>query len=102
MLDGEDAIAPGDEAAAAAMDVAADMLADADWGDGGAASLRFYRPPGLDLETTVRDLYTLLWRLRERTAGQARFRSMASSFPRSSTQRRSTSSTTCSSDAEAL
>ncbi|HEX6869223.1 MAG TPA: aldolase/citrate lyase family protein, partial [Candidatus Limnocylindrales bacterium] len=30
----------------------------------GAASLRFFRPPGFGLETTVRDLHTLLWRLR--------------------------------------
>lgn len=68
MLDGEDAIAPGDETAARAMAVAAETLARADWGDAaGSASLRFYRPAGLNLETTVRDLYTLLWRLRERT-----------------------------------
>lgn len=66
MLDGEDAIAPGDEVAARAMAVAAEILAEADWGSAGAASLRFYRPPGFNLETTVRDLYTLLWRLRER------------------------------------
>jgi citrate lyase beta subunit len=68
MLDGEDAIAPGDAVAARAMAVAADTLVDADWGEAaGAPSLRFYRPPGFNLETTVRDLYTLLWRLRERT-----------------------------------
>ena len=73
MLDGEDAIAPGDAAAAEAMNVAAGLLAEADWGDGGAASLRFYRPPGLNMETTVRDLYTLLWRLRDRTDGKAPF-----------------------------
>lgn len=67
MLDGEDAIAPGDEVAARAMAIAAEILTDADWGDAsGAPSLRFYRPPGFNLETTVRDLYTLLWRLRER------------------------------------
>jgi citrate lyase subunit beta/citryl-CoA lyase len=67
MLDGEDAIAPGDEMAARAMTVAAETFAEADWGDAeGAPSLRFYRPPGFNLETTVRDLYTLLWRLRER------------------------------------
>ena len=68
MLDGEDAIAPGDEIAARALAVAADTFTDADWGTSGPApSLRFYRPPGLALDTTVRDLYTLLWRLRERT-----------------------------------
>lgn len=66
MLDGEDAIPPGDGAAARALAVAADTFATADWGDAGAASLRFYRPPGFNLDTTVRDLYTLLWRLRER------------------------------------
>jgi citrate lyase beta subunit len=66
MLDGEDAIAPGDDAAARALAVAADVFADADWGSTGSGSLRFYRPPGFNLDTTVRDLYTLLWRLRER------------------------------------
>lgn len=66
MLDGEDAIAPGDAVAARALAAAADVLVDADWTGGGAGTLRFYRPPGFDLETTVRDLYTLLWRLRDR------------------------------------
>jgi citrate lyase subunit beta/citryl-CoA lyase len=70
MLDGEDAIAPGDDVAARAVEIASETLADADWGAAGAGSLRFYRPPGLNLETTVRDLYTLLWRLRERTEGR--------------------------------
>lgn len=73
MLDGEDAIAPGDEVATRAMTVAADVLVEADWGMAGAGSLRFYRPPGFNLETTVRDLYTLLWRLRERTGGPDTF-----------------------------
>ena len=83
MLDGEDAIAPGDAAAIRALAVAAETFADADWGDAaGAPSLRFYRPPGFNLETTVRDLYTLLWRLRERTAAGRPSRSTASSFPK--------------------
>ena len=73
MLDGEDAIAPGEEAAARGLTVAADTFAGASWGDAAAASLRFYRPTGLDLDTTVRDLYTLLWRLRERTLGADAF-----------------------------
>ena len=64
MLDGEDAIAPGDDVAARGLAIAADTLIEADWGDLGAASLRFYRPTGFNLETTVRDLYTLLWRVR--------------------------------------
>lgn len=68
MLDGEDAIAPGDEVAARALAVAADTFIDADWGTAGPTpSLRFYRPPGFAIETSVRDLYALLWRLRERT-----------------------------------
>jgi len=66
MLDGEDAIAPGDDTAARAMAVAAETFVEADWGIGGGSSLRFYRPAGLNLETTVRDLYTLLWRVREK------------------------------------
>jgi citrate lyase subunit beta/citryl-CoA lyase len=73
MLDGEDAIAPSELAAERGLRVAADTFADADWGDGGAATLRFYRPPGFNLETTVRDLYTLLWRLRARVEDPARF-----------------------------
>ncbi|MEO5885716.1 MAG: aldolase/citrate lyase family protein, partial [Candidatus Limnocylindrales bacterium] len=73
MLDGEDAIAPGDESAARGLTVGAETFASADWGDGGAASLRFFRPPGFNLDTTVRDLYTLLWRLRERVTDPAAF-----------------------------
>ena len=74
MLDGEDAIAPGDAVAQRALAVAADTFASADWGTATATpSLRFYRPPGLALDTTVRDLYTLLWRLRERTDDPAAF-----------------------------
>ena len=74
MLDGEDAIAPGDAVAQRAIAVAADTFATADWGIGTRSpSLRFYRPPGLAVETAVRDLYTLLWRLRERTDDAATF-----------------------------
>ncbi|HYN70569.1 MAG TPA: aldolase/citrate lyase family protein [Candidatus Eisenbacteria bacterium] len=68
MLDGEDAIALRDDVAARGLAVAADILVEADWG-GPAGSLRFFRPPGLNLESTVRDLYTLLWQLRARTRG---------------------------------
>lgn len=74
MLDGEDAIAPGDAVAQRALAVAADTFVTADWGTATATpSLRFYRPPGLALDTTIRDLYTLLWRLRERTEDVAAF-----------------------------
>lgn len=74
MLDAEDAIAPGDEVAARALAVAADTFATADWGAATATpSLRFYRPPGFAMETTVRDLYTIFWRLRERIDDPAAF-----------------------------
>ena len=47
---------------------AADVLSTADWSGGGPRSLRFYRPPGLNLETTARELYGLLWALVERSS----------------------------------
>jgi citrate lyase beta subunit len=74
MLDGEDAIAPGEAVAQRATAVAVDTLVSADWATGTRSpSLRFYRPPGLAIDTSVRDLYTLLWRLRERTEDVAAF-----------------------------
>ena len=68
----------------------------ADWSGGGPRSLRFYRPPGLNLETTARELYGLLWALAERVDRRHASRSTASCSPRSSTPRRSTWSTACS------
>lgn len=74
MLDGEDAIAPGEEIAQRALEVAADTFVSGDWGAATPTpTLRFYRPPGFAIDTTVRDLYTLLWRLRERTEDPAAF-----------------------------
>ncbi|MEW5991631.1 MAG: aldolase/citrate lyase family protein [Chloroflexota bacterium] len=67
MLDGEDAIAPTDEASLRGLEVAVETLTGANWGNATETpSLRFYRPPGFNLDTTIRDLYSLLWRLRER------------------------------------
>jgi len=66
MLDGEDAMPPGDAAARRALAVAADTFAGADWGPSATRTLRFYRPPGFNLDTGVRDLYALLWELRRR------------------------------------
>ncbi len=68
MLDAEDALASTDQAAELGRRGAADVLATADWSGGGPRTLRFYRPPGLNLETTARELYGLLWRLAERSA----------------------------------
>ena len=68
MLDAEDALALTDEAAERGRRSATNVLSDADWSGGGPRSLRFYRPPGLNLETTARELYGLLWSLAERSA----------------------------------
>lgn len=65
VLDGEDGIAPDVDTAARATSAAADVLARADWGPNGMETLRFYRPPGLAVEGSIRDLYTLLWTLRQ-------------------------------------
>jgi len=67
MLDAEDALALTDEAVEQARTDAADVLLDADWSGGGPRTLRFYRPPGLALGSTPRELYGLLWRLTERS-----------------------------------
>jgi citrate lyase subunit beta/citryl-CoA lyase len=67
MLDAEDALALTDAAVEQARTDAADVLLDADWSGGGPRTLRFYRPPGLALGSTPRELYGLLWRLSERS-----------------------------------
>ncbi len=71
MLDAEDALALTDDAAARARVEAANVLVDADWSGGGPRTLRFYRPPGLNLETTFQELYSLLWALVERCGPDA-------------------------------
>lgn len=67
MLDAEDALALTEAAVEQARADAADVLLDADWSGGGPRTLRFYRPPGLALGSTARELYGLLWRLTERS-----------------------------------
>lgn len=68
MLDGEDAQALREDVTQQGLKNAADLLLEADWG--GTTTLRFFRPPGFDLPTSVRDLYTVLWSLRERSTPQ--------------------------------
>lgn len=68
MLDAEDALALTDAAVQQARADAVDVLRDADWSGGGARTLRFYRPPGLELGSTARELFSLLWHLVERSA----------------------------------
>ncbi len=65
MLDGEDAQALRDDVTEQGLRSAAAILRDADWTGGGPPTLRFFRPPGFNLETTVHDLYTVLWSLAE-------------------------------------
>jgi citrate lyase beta subunit len=67
MLDAEDALALTDEAVAQARSDTVEVLTGADWSGGGPATLRFYRPPGLALGSTARELYSLLWSLVERS-----------------------------------
>jgi citrate lyase subunit beta/citryl-CoA lyase len=69
MLDAEDALALTDEAARRGLEGAIRVLAEADWSGGGPPTLRFFRPPGLNLDTTFRELYGLLWALAERSDG---------------------------------
>ncbi|MFN8624028.1 MAG: aldolase/citrate lyase family protein [Chloroflexota bacterium] len=71
MLDAEDALALTEEAAERGRQGAVDVLATADWSGGGPQTLRFFRPPGLNLETTFRELYSLLWALVERCGPDA-------------------------------
>jgi citrate lyase subunit beta/citryl-CoA lyase len=71
MLDAEDALALTDEAAARGRAGAVEVLAGADWSGGGPPTLRFFRPPGLGLGTTVRELYGLLRALVERCGPEA-------------------------------
>src|SRR5581483_8223976 len=57
VLDGEDALAPGAEVAARGRETAVRVLREGAWA---AATLRFYRPPGLDQAEAARDLIAVL------------------------------------------
>ena len=96
MLDAEDALALTDEAVELARHDAADVLLDADWSGGGPRSLRFYRPPGLALETRQPGSCTACCGGSPSAPPTAPSRSTASCSPRSSIPRRSTWSTGCS------
>jgi citrate lyase beta subunit len=68
MLDGEDAQALREDVTQLGLKNAADLLVQADWG---SSTLRFFRPPGFDLPTSVRDLSTVLWSIGERSTPQS-------------------------------
>ncbi len=61
MLDGEDAQALRDDVVTQGLANAASLVTGADWSGGGPATLRFFRPPGFALGSTVRDLYSVMW-----------------------------------------
>jgi citrate lyase beta subunit len=69
MLDLEDAIVPGDEAAARGVAVAVDVLAEADRGGGGATSLRAIRPPRIVDPGSAAIVASVLAGLRARSSG---------------------------------
>ena len=68
MLDGEDAQALRDDVTEAGLREAASTLAEADWSGDGPPSLRTFRPPGIALGSTARDLAAVLGALAERGA----------------------------------
>jgi citrate lyase beta subunit len=71
MVDAEDALAHTQAAAEQARIDAVDVLSAPPVSLGGAPTLRFFRPPGLELGTTARELYSLLWGLVERNGPDA-------------------------------
>lgn len=70
VLDGEDAQALRADVTERGLQAAASVLRKADWAGDGPPALRFFRPPGFDLETTAHDLFRLLWALAAGTPEQ--------------------------------
>jgi citrate lyase beta subunit len=66
MVDAEDALAHTDAAVAQARIDAVEIIGAEVPGGHGLPSLRFFRPPGLALGSTPRELYSVLWGLVER------------------------------------
>jgi citrate lyase beta subunit len=66
MIDAEDALAHTASAAEQARADAIDVLSAPPTTELGPPSLRFFRPPGLGLGTTARELFPVLWGLVER------------------------------------
>jgi citrate lyase beta subunit len=70
VLDGEDAQAPGPEAAAAGVRNTVTLLGNADGAPDPAPPLRFYRPPGLEEPSALATIGALLRALAERSSGE--------------------------------
>ena len=66
MVDAEDALADTPESVERGRADAIEVLGHADAAGDGPRTLRFFRPPGLNLETTASELYAVLWGLVER------------------------------------
>jgi citrate lyase subunit beta/citryl-CoA lyase len=71
MVDAEDALADTPESVEQGRADAIAVLAHPEPEMDGPRSLRFFRPPGLNLETTARELYAVLWGLVERSGPDA-------------------------------
>jgi len=71
MVDAEDALADTDAATRQARIDAIDVLSAAAPEEAAAPTLRFFRPPGLELGSTARELFSLLWGLVERNGPDA-------------------------------
>jgi citrate lyase beta subunit len=71
MVDAEDALADTPESVERGRADAIDVLSHEDPDDGGPRTLRFFRPPGLNLETTASELYAVLWGFVERCGPDA-------------------------------
>jgi citrate lyase beta subunit len=71
MVDAEDALADTPEAVERGRADAIAVLAHEEPDAAGPRSLRFFRPPGLNLETTASELDAVLWGLVERTGPDA-------------------------------
>ena len=71
MVDAEDALALTETATAQARADAVDALSAPVPPGFGTATLRFFRPPGLGLGSTARELYSVLWGLVERSGPEA-------------------------------
>lgn len=71
MVDAEDALAHTDAATLQARIDAVDVISAPQPSGQVAPTLRFFRPPGLELGNTARELYSLLWGLVERSGPEA-------------------------------
>jgi citrate lyase beta subunit len=71
MVDAEDALADTPESVERGRADAIDVLTHEEPNGAGPRSLRFFRPPGLNLETTASELFAVLWGLVERTGPDA-------------------------------